>query len=234
MFGAATAVLLVVVVVTQLPIPVNGNGLASYNAPSLQGQVATLSLQLAGNTSKVKSLNSQIETLQSQVSADNAQISQLQSSSSSSSSEVATLQAEVSADSAQIQSLQSQASSDQTQIANLQTEISTLNAIVNLQNSQSLESNYVVQLSSQYSALTWSYLEPYSGYIVISYSSTQNVHYEFEAGNVVMTSPSASFGNSIVFPIVGGTSYTVILHNDSCGPFGCSAVSVTETITYIY
>ena len=132
-----------------------------------------------------------------------------------------------------INSLSSTIATDNTEVSSLQS-LNNLSAIVNLQKSQTLESNHVVQMSSSTSSLAWAYQVVYSGYIVISYSSTQNVHYEFDANGVTMTSVSASSNSNIIFPIVGGHSYTVLLHNDSCGPASCNAVSVTETITYVY
>ncbi|HYA55902.1 MAG TPA: hypothetical protein VED22_03795 [Nitrososphaerales archaeon] len=214
--GLISAVVILVILLLLVLLPLGfqyGNGMGSYNIPALQSKVSTDGKWLNGNSSLINSLESTIAT-------DTSQIQSLQS--------------QVSSDQTQFSNDQSTITADQAKITSLTDQVNTLTAIINLQNSQTLESNYVVQMSSSTPSLAWAYQVMYSGYIIISYSSTQNVHYQFDANGVTMTSASASSNSNVIFPIASGHSYTVILHNDSCDLLGCSAAIVTETITYVY
>jgi peptidoglycan hydrolase CwlO-like protein len=215
---------------------------------SLQAQIANDSKQIANDSNQITALQSQLSSVgtqsssaQSQIQSLQTQVSNLQDQVNTDANTISNLQSQVSSLQSQNQNLQSQISSDANQISSLNGQVSSLssqlaaaNAIVEMQDSQILLSNYVAQIASGSGGLAWNYQFTNAGYILISYSATNKVNYQFSADNVVMTTSPSTSGSNIIFPIAPNQNYQVALVNDNCGVLGCGSVSVTETITYIY
>lgn len=201
---------------------------------NLQAKIGRMGSELSGNISEVSTLQTQASSYESSINSLTSQVQGLQSQVASDQSTINTLQTQAASDQSTIGSLQNEVTSDESQIQSLNNEVSTQSSIINLQNTEALETNYDQQMSLNTIAVSWTYQFQYTGYVTISYSSTQNVNYEFDGGNIAMTSYNSTSASGVIFPVVAGQSYKVILHNDSCGAFGCSAVDVIETITFVY
>jgi uncharacterized coiled-coil protein SlyX len=226
--------------VQQLQTWLNGNTTLAANyrnhVDNLQSKIDTLGTLNASQTEQLKELNTRITDLQTQVSTMQSQIFTLQS-------EVNNLQMQNSELVIEVNTLTAANSGLLMAVHSLMLEVGNLTLIVNLQVSKVLADGVSFNWSGgdtiQVPEATLSY--NYSGYVTISWSSTQKLTFKLAyvtAGNSTSITSNSSSKNDYSVPIIASplspTSATASFHNDGCGIFGCPSGSVTYTVTYWY
>lgn len=226
--------------IQQLQNWVNGNKTlaADYRAKAndLQTRVDTLGTANASETAQIQTLNAKVTDLQSNVVSLQAQIADWQAKYSTLLAQNATLTIENQALAAENNALVGV-------VHQLFLQVGNLTLIVNLQVSKVLAHKITLPWSSgdtiPIPEATVAY--NYSGYVTISWSSTQSITFKLAysvAGNSTSITSNSSGKDTFSVPIIASpffpTPATASFHNDGCSIFGCPSGTVTYTVTYWY
>jgi len=179
-----------------------------------------------------KSQLSQISSLQSQLNSDNSTISSLQSQVNSDNSRISSLQSQLNNENSQISSLESELSNAGASSSALQSELSSYQAIVNLQDSETLVSSQTVSQPAGYYTY-WHESLNYPGYIeiIVSSSTTTKTYAE-----VSWTADGVNYSNSVTVGTSGTAYFPVLPSSDVVFGVGNNNVfnGATETVTIVY
>jgi hypothetical protein len=99
--------------------------------------------------------------------------------------------------------------------------------------SQTFLNGQSVGIPSGQSYLYFTFTIQYDGYLTVSYTSTNNIHWSYSYGSTKISTPSSSSETGLTLPVLAG-SLTLYMDNDNCGLFGCGSNTAVVTLTYTY